>query len=152
MKTGSFRFGNFTVDVEQRQLRRDGALVDVSNRYFDALTLLLSEAGGLVSKDRFMDEVWRGVPVTDEALTQCIKSLRRHLDDDAARPLYIETVPKHGYRFVASVEQVPAASEEARDPSAAVFDLDAIHDIELTMDAAAWARGRRRSAWSVGGV
>lgn len=112
MKTGSFRFGNFTVDVEQRQLRRDGALVDVSNRYFDALTLLLSEAGGLVSKDRFMDEVWRGVPVTDEALTQCIKSLRRHLDDDAARPLYIETVPKHGYRFVASVErigEVPAA-------------------------------------------
>lgn len=106
MKTGSFRFGSFTVDVEQRQLRRDGVLIDVSNRYFDALILLVGEAGGLVSKDRFMDEVWRGVPVTDEALTQCIKSLRRHLDDDAARPQYIETVPKHGYRFVASVERV----------------------------------------------
>ena len=43
------------------------------------------EAGKLVSKDRFLEEVWRGVPVTDEALTQCIKTLRRQLGDDAAR-------------------------------------------------------------------
>ena len=54
-----------------------------------------------------MDEVWRGIPVTDEALTQCIKSLRRALGDDAGRPRFIETVPKHGYRFIAPVE--PAA-------------------------------------------
>lgn len=53
-----------------------------------------------------MDEVWRGIPVTDEALTQCIKSLRRALGDDAARPRFIETVPKHGYRFIAPVEPV----------------------------------------------
>jgi hypothetical protein len=51
-----------------------------------------------------MDEVWRGVPVTDEALTQCIRTLRRQLGDDAARPRFIETVPKHGYRFIAPVE------------------------------------------------
>src|SRR5690242_13044807 len=51
-----------------------------------------------------MAEVWTGIPVTDEALTQCIKSLRRQLGDDAARPRFIETVPKHGYRFVAPVE------------------------------------------------
>ena len=91
-------------------LRRDGATLDVSNRYFDALTLLVSEAGALVSKDRFMAEVWRGVPVTDEALTQCIRTLRRELGDDAARPRFIETVPKHGYRFIAAVE-----GAEARD-------------------------------------
>jgi hypothetical protein len=48
--------------------------------------------------------VWRGVPVTDEALTQCIKTLRRQLGDDATRPRFIETVPKHGYRFIAAVE------------------------------------------------
>lgn len=91
-------------------LRRDGAALDVSSRYFDALVLLVGEAGGLVSKDRFMDEVWRGVPVTDEALTQCIRTLRRELGDDAARPRFIETVPKHGYRFIATVE-----GAEARD-------------------------------------
>jgi hypothetical protein len=57
-----------------------------------------------VPKDRFMDEVWRGIPVTDEALTQCIRTLRRQLGDDASRPRFIETVPKHGYRFVAAVD------------------------------------------------
>jgi len=77
--------------------------VELNARYLDALSLLVSEAGRLVTKDRFLDEVWRGVPVTDEALTQCIRTLRRQLGDDAARPRFIETVPKHGYRFVAPV-------------------------------------------------
>ena len=53
-----------------------------------------------------MGEVWRGIPVTDEALTQCIRTLRKQLGDDAARPRFIETVPKHGYRFVAPVAVV----------------------------------------------
>ena len=58
--------------------------VELNARYFDALALLVREAGKLVSKDRFLDEVWRGVPVTDEALTQCIKTLRRQLGDQVA--------------------------------------------------------------------
>ena len=70
--------------------------MDLSSRYFDALALLVREAGTLVTKDGFLNEVWRGIPVTDEALTQCIKSLRRALGDDAGRPRFIETVPTHG--------------------------------------------------------
>ena len=60
-----------------------------------------------------MDEVWRGIPVTDEALTQCIKSLRRALGDDVSRPRFIETVPKHGYRFIAPVEPVGSVAPVA---------------------------------------
>jgi hypothetical protein len=71
------------------------------------------EAGTLVSKDRFLGEVWRGVPVTDEALTQCIKALRRALGDEAASPRFIETVPKHGYRFIAPVAPVAAGTAAA---------------------------------------
>jgi DNA-binding winged helix-turn-helix (wHTH) protein len=92
------------LDAADRRLTRDGEPVELSSRYLDALTLLLSEPGKLVSKDRFMDEVWRGIPVTDEALTQCIRTLRRQLGDDVARPKFIETVPKHGYRFIGAVE------------------------------------------------
>ena len=92
--------------------------MELSARYFDALALLVAEPGRLVSKDRFMDEVWRGIPVTDEALTQCVRTLRRQLGDDASRPRFIETVPKHGYRFVASVDSdeivVPAKLLPAR--------------------------------------
>lgn len=105
MKSDSLRFGRFTLQVSSRRLYCDGVVVDVSSRYFDALVLLATNAGALVSKDQFMDDVWRGVPVTDEALTQCIRSLRRVLGDDAARPMFIETVPKHGYRFIAPVER-----------------------------------------------
>ena len=67
----------------------------------------------LVTKDRFLDDVWRGVPVTDEALTQCIKTLRRLLGDNAASPRLIETVPKHGYRFIAPVETGTRVAEGA---------------------------------------
>ena len=94
------------LDPEDRRLSRDGAQVQLNARYLDALTLLVREEGRLVTKDRFLEEVWRGVPVTDEALTQCIRTLRRQLGDDASRPRFIETVPKHGYRFVAAVDSV----------------------------------------------
>src|SRR4249919_2832472 len=120
MTPGRFRFDIFTLDPADRQLLRDGEPVELNARYLDALALLVSEPGKLVSKDRFLDEVWRGVPVTDEALTQCIKTLRGKLGDDAARPRFIETVPKHGYRFIAPVTpdgvEARGPREAARQP------------------------------------
>jgi len=113
MPAGPYRFDQYCLDVADRRLMRGSESVDVSGRYFDALALLVSESGRLVSKDRFMDEVWRGVPVTDEALTQCIRSLRRELGDDASVPRFIETVPKHGYRFIAPVDGAAAAPPTA---------------------------------------
>ena len=103
MAEGVFEFGEFTVDPTQRRLLRRGETLEVSSRYLDALTLMLQHPGQLIKRERFLDEVWAGVPVTDEALSQCITNLRRLLGDDAARPRFIETVPKHGYRFVAPV-------------------------------------------------
>ncbi len=112
MAGGSFRFEGFELDPGNRRLSRDGAPVELNARYLDALVLLAGEEGRLVSKDRFLAEVWRGIPVTDEALTQCIKTLRRQLGDDAANPRFIETVPKHGYRFLAPVERGGGAVAE----------------------------------------
>lgn len=107
------RFDSFELDRENRRLARDGQTVELGSRYFDALVLLVGNAGALVSKDRFMDEVWSGIPVTDEALTQCIRSLRRALGDEAASPRYIQTVPKHGYRFLV----IPDGGEGGSEPS-----------------------------------
>ncbi|HEY0014622.1 MAG TPA: transcriptional regulator [Allosphingosinicella sp.] len=119
MASGGYLFEDFHLDPADRQLRRGGAPVEINARYLDALALLVREQGRLVSKDRFMEEVWRGIPVTDEALTQCIKTLRRQLGDNASNPRFIETVPKHGYRFIASVE----AADDAAAPSAPVAPL-----------------------------
>lgn len=113
-----FHFDRFVLDARDRRLTQAGTTVELSSRYLDALILLASERGKLVSKSRFMDEVWRGVPVTDEALTQCIRSLRRALDDDTTRPKFIETVPKHGYRFIATVTEDGGATEAVATPAA----------------------------------
>jgi len=124
MASASFRFGPFRLAPGERRLERDGTPVELNARYLDALALMVREAGRLVSKDRFLEEVWRGVPVTDEALTQCIRTLRRQLGDDAARPRFIETVPKHGYRFIAPVEAVddePGLAAEPPAPPAASY-------------------------------
>ncbi len=103
MAPARYRFADFILDKDNRRLERAGVPVDLNARYLDALLLLVREQGRLVSKDRFMAEVWGGIAVTDEALTQCIRTLRRQLGDDAAKPRFIETVPKHGYRFIAAV-------------------------------------------------
>lgn len=104
MTATRFRFDRFILDPAERTLHDGDRAVELSPRYLDALILMVTEAGTLITKDRFLDIVWRGVPVTDEALTQCIKTLRRSLGDDAARPRFIATAPKHGYRFIAPVE------------------------------------------------
>lgn len=111
---GPIRFDDFRLDPANRKLLRGATPVELGGRYFDALVMLVRERGQLVTKDRLHDEVWRGVPVTDEALSQAIMALRRVLGDDAARPRYIETVPRHGYRFVGAV--APAEEPEAAPP------------------------------------
>jgi DNA-binding winged helix-turn-helix (wHTH) protein len=105
-----FAFERFILDTDDRRLRADGEPVDLNARYFDALALLVGAEGQLVAKDRFLSDVWRGIPVTDEALTQCIKTLRRQLGDEAGRPRFIETVPKHGYRFIAPLETLEGSA------------------------------------------
>lgn len=120
MNDAVFAFDRFVLDPGDRMLRRDDRPVELSSRYLDALALLVSEQGRLVSKERFFEEVWRGIPVTDEALTQCIRTLRKELGDDASRPRFIETVPKHGYRFIGPVQRMRDAvpPRERAAPSA----------------------------------
>lgn len=95
-----YEFEAYTLDIANRRLLHDGDDLALGSRYFDALVMLVRAEGELVTKTAFMDTVWKGVPVTDEALTQCIRTLRRTLGDVAGAPRFIATVPKHGYRFV----------------------------------------------------
>src|SRR6266850_4226945 len=106
----SYRFDDFFLDESNRQLSRNGDQVPLNSKYLDVLLLLVSRAGQLVEKQRIFDEVWDGVFVTDAALTQCIKDIRKQLGDDASSPRYIKTVPKHGYVFIGNVLE---ADEEA---------------------------------------
>lgn len=95
-----YQFDGFYLDARNRQLIKAGKPVPLNSKYFDVLLLLVSRGGELVEKQRIFDEAWNGVFVTDSALTQCIKDIRRQLGDDASNPRYIRTVPKHGYVFI----------------------------------------------------
>jgi len=113
----NYRFGDFLLDTSNRQLWRGDTRIDLNARYFDALVLLVRERGQLIEKDRFFTEVWNDVVVSDSALTQCIKDVRKHLGDDASNPHYIQTVPRHGYRFIGHVETVPSSEPAGAEPS-----------------------------------
>ncbi|HJQ24352.1 MAG TPA: winged helix-turn-helix domain-containing protein [Blastocatellia bacterium] len=111
----AYRFDNFYLDAANRRLLRDGQPVALNSKYFDVLLLLVSRRGQLVEKASLFEEIWSGVFVTDAALTQCIKDIRKQLGDDAANPRYIKTVPKHGYVFIGEV--TPLATEDGRPAS-----------------------------------
>lgn len=110
-QVAGFRFDNFYLDARNRQLWRAGELLALNSKYFDVLLLLVTRNGQLVEKQRIFDEVWQGVFVTDAALTQCIKDIRKQLGDDATRPRFIKTVPRHGYIFIGNAVE---AEIEAR--------------------------------------
>src|SRR4030095_3711733 len=110
----NYRFDDFHIDSRNRLLLREGHPVPLNSKYFDVLLLLVSQSGQLVEKNRIFNEVWDGVFVTDAALTQCIKDIRKQLGDDASSPRYIKTVPKHGYVFIGTVieaeDELPGGS------------------------------------------
>lgn len=102
-----FHFGPFTVDSENFSVRKDGQAVTLTPRAFDVLFFLIRHTGRVVEKQEIFDAVWKDTFVTDNALTKTVKDLRHALEDSADNPLYIETIPKRGYRFIAKLEKPP---------------------------------------------
>jgi pimeloyl-ACP methyl ester carboxylesterase/DNA-binding winged helix-turn-helix (wHTH) protein len=94
-----YLFGNHLLDVDERRLLRDNEEIRLRGKLFDTLRLLVENAGKLVRKDAFMESVWPDSVVEDNNLDYCISQLRKLLHPAK----YIETVPRHGYRFVAEV-------------------------------------------------
>ena len=69
-------------------------------RYFDLLVLLIERRPTAVSRTEIFDRVWTDVVVSDGALSQAIRTLRRTLEDDSREPIFIRTVSRHGYSFL----------------------------------------------------
>jgi DNA-binding winged helix-turn-helix (wHTH) protein len=114
------RFGIFELDLESGDLRRDGTRVHVQEQPKRVLRLLVRRAGALVTRDELRQAVWTdGTHVDFErGLNFCVSQIRRALGEDAAAPLYVETVPRKGYRFVAPVSLADdAPAPDARKPA-----------------------------------
>src|SRR5450631_2801382 len=104
------RFGVFEADVYSGELRKNGVKVKIQDLPFRALKLLLSNPNEVLSRDRFRQELWpKGVFVDfDHGISSAINRLRDALGDSADNPVFIETVERRGYRWIAPTH-VPAA-------------------------------------------
>ena len=116
-----FVFGEFTISPRQRLLLRSGQPVPLIPRYFDLLLLLIVRRHEAVSKDAIFTDVWTDVVVSDGALSQAIRTLRRTLGDDAREPRFIRTVSRHGYQFVHTPVTEEPDETNAAAPSPGAF-------------------------------
>jgi DNA-binding winged helix-turn-helix (wHTH) protein len=102
-------FGLFRFDPEQRELRRDGALLQIGSRALDILCVLASAKGEVVGKDELMTRVWPGVTVEENNLAVHVSALRKALDEGKSGQSYVVTVPGRGYRLI-GVRSPPASA------------------------------------------
>lgn len=147
----AYEFGEFRLDVGERTLeRRAGRVrIEVAEKAFQTLVHLVRHGGALVTKDALLSTVWPGVIVEDGNVGKVVHAVRRALGDRRGRWTYIETVPKHGYRFVAAVTsighaavarsaaydlyvrgKVKADSENVEDANEAIALLEAAVDLD----------------------
>jgi transcriptional activator of cad operon len=114
----TFCIGEWTVDPLTGEIARGEQLVRLEERPLRLLLCLAEHAGEVLSIDELLRQVWQGVVVSPDSIYQAITSLRRQLGDDPKRPTYIATVPRRGYRLVATVTPpAPARAPAVREPA-----------------------------------
>jgi len=118
-----YRFGEFSVDCDQKVLFRHGKPLALTPKVFDTLVILIEDNGRVVPKQELLTRLWPDTFVEEANLTSNIQQLRKSLGDNARAPQYIETVPKRGYRFIAQVQtddSSPAETSKTRQPPSAM--------------------------------
>ena len=114
------RFGTFQLDLKARELHKAGVRVKLQDQPLRVLTILVENAGQVVTREELQQKIWAAdVYVTfDQGLNNAVKKVRDALGDSAESPRFVETVAKHGYRFVAPVISEPSSEvpSQSRSP------------------------------------
>ena len=103
-----FRFGVFEADLHARELRKQGMQIKLQEQPFQVLAFLLEHAGQIVTREQLRQTLWPADTFVDvdNSVNSAINRLREALGDSAGSPRFVETLPRHGYRFVAPVTEV----------------------------------------------
>ncbi|RPJ81152.1 MAG: transcriptional regulator, partial [Acidobacteria bacterium] len=116
---GAFSLGDWLVEPSLNRLTRADEVRHLRSRLMDLLVYLAQHAGRVVTKDQLLEDVWHQRFVAESVLSRSVAELRQLLGDEARHPRVIETIPKRGYRLVATV------AEPARGASAGSAGADA---------------------------
>lgn len=117
----AYEFGGFLLDPGQRLLLHQGKPVSLTPKAFELLVFLLENGGQLLTKDELMRKLWPDSFVEEANLTVNVSALRKALGDSHDGQQFIETVPKHGYRFTAAVTEVRKEDQPAKRSKIAVL-------------------------------
>jgi TolB-like protein/DNA-binding winged helix-turn-helix (wHTH) protein/Tfp pilus assembly protein PilF len=115
------RFGPFELDVAAGELRKSGILIKLQPQPFRVLLLLAERAGTVLTREEIQQHLWSESTFVDfeHGINFSINQIRGALVDDAEKPRYIETLPRRGYRFIATVECLPEIAEPKPNVKAA---------------------------------
>jgi DNA-binding winged helix-turn-helix (wHTH) protein/tetratricopeptide (TPR) repeat protein len=128
-----YAFGEFQLDVRERTLerRRTHERIVIPEKAFRTLVCLVRNRGALVAKQAILAAVWPDVFVEDGNISKMIHIIRGALGDRNGECAYIETVPKHGYRFVADVTRIEAGGSVAPVPAAVLPSRSPAYDFYI---------------------
>lgn len=109
------RFGPFELDLRTRELRKDGRRIRLQDKPFEVLATLLDRPNDIVTRDELRRRLWPAdtFVVFDDSLNTAIRKAREALGDSAEAPRFIETVPRHGYRFIGPLNGSDRGAREA---------------------------------------
>ncbi len=119
MNSAFYRFGVFEFDAGTMELRRQGAIVHLQSQPARVLACLIQNSDRTVTREELHAAIWGNETFVDfeRGLNFCISQIRSALGDDSARPIYIQTLPKRGYQFIAPVEFVSREIEPKEFPA-----------------------------------
>src|SRR5713101_8404275 len=123
------RFGAYEADLHTHELWKHGTRIKLVGQPFEILAVLVKRPGQLVTREELRSQLWPGDTFVDfnHGLNAAVNKLRDALCDSADDPRYIETLPRRGYRFVATVENAPPAFETVRSPAPLELGQPATH-------------------------
>ena len=112
---GGLRFGVFEVDVRARELRKNGSRVKLQHQPFELLLILLDRPGDVVTREELRTRLWPADVYVDfdRSLNKALVKLREALGDSSGCPIYVETLPRIGYRFIGPVNGTTPPAEQA---------------------------------------
>jgi DNA-binding winged helix-turn-helix (wHTH) protein len=114
-----YEFGGFRLDADGRVLFRGDSVVPLAPKALETLVVLVERRSHVVTKDELMQRVWTDTYVEENNLNQAVSALRKALGQGPGGPVFVETLPKRGYRFVAPVAHDAPALRPVEDSAAA---------------------------------
>jgi DNA-binding winged helix-turn-helix (wHTH) protein len=118
---GKIHFGVYELDRDAMELRKHGVPIRLQDQPLRVLTILSERPGEIVTREELQDQIWGKDTFVDfdQSLNKAVNRIREVLNDNAATPRYIETVPRRGYRFVA-----PVTGDVSTEPHSADLGLE----------------------------